>query len=252
MLILLSPAKSLDFTTKFNCKKSSSAFFSKETQALVSALKQVSKSEIAKLMDISDKLAELNFERFQNFAKNEERQALLAFDGDVYDGIDKLNYSEKNFAFAQKHLAILSGLYGILRALDLIKPYRLEMGLDFRKSKISEIIESKNLYQFWGDKITQFLNEHQEEVLVNLASEEYFSVINDKKITKKIVNITFKENKSGVLKIVGISAKKARGLMANFIITNEINDVEALKKFNLEKYRFDKTLSDEKNFVFVR
>ncbi len=252
MLILLSPAKSLDFTTSFECKKSSKIRFDKETNYLISALQQISQKEISKLMELSDKLAQLNFERFQSFSNNEQRQAILAFDGDVYEGIEKRSYSERNFQFAQKHLRIISGLYGILRPLDMIKPYRLEMGTDFRKSKILHLIKANNLYEFWGDKITDFLNEEEDEILLNLASEEYFCAINSKKITKKIINVVFKEKKGETLKIVGISAKKARGLMANFIIKNEIEDLEEIKKFNLEKYSFRKDLSDELNFVFVR
>lgn len=250
MLILLSPAKSLDFASSFDCSNFTQPFFAKESEKLIVELKKISSQEIAKMMNISEKLADLNFDRFQNFSKEynleNARQALLAFDGDVYAGIDKSNFNQKDFDFAQQHLRILSGLYGILKPLDLIQPYRLEMGLNL-KMKIA-----KNLYQFWGDKITDFLNEEKEEVLINLASEEYFSAINCRKINKKIINVSFKEKKNGALKVIGISSKKARGLMTNFSIINKIKDPKQLKEFHLENYRFEKNLSDDLNFIFTR
>jgi cytoplasmic iron level regulating protein YaaA (DUF328/UPF0246 family) len=219
-------------------------------------LKKFSISDLEKLMGISKKLAELNFTRFQNFEKKfdlkNSRQALLAFDGDVYAGIEKNNFSEKDFTFAQNHIRILSGLYGLLRPLDLIQPYRLEMGTDFKKCKFL----SKNLYEFWGDKISKTLDElaiaQSAKHIVNLASEEYFSAINPKKISTKIINCVFKEKKGDALKIVGINAKKARGLMTNFAIKNKISDVKKLQEFSEEKYRFNKNLSDESNFIFTR
>ncbi len=212
MLTLISPAKTLDFETEFKVKTHTLPIFVKEASVLISALKKASVSDLEKVFGVSKKLAELNFSRFQNFQKSDSRQALLAFDGDVYDGIDKRNL---DFDFAQKHLRILSGLYGVLRPLDLIKPYRLEMGTDFKKfdAKI------KNLYEFWSDKI---MPELETDYIINLASEEYFAAVNTKKIKAKIINIIFKEKKDGKLKIVGINAKKARGLMANFIIKNKI------------------------------
>jgi hypothetical protein len=247
MIILLSPAKSLDFETKFNCKKHSVASFEKETIELLAVMKKFSIGDLEKLMGISKKLAELNFSRFKNFEKQSARQAILAFDGDVYDGIEKKKYSEKDFEFAQNHLRILSGFYGILRPLDLIKPYRLEMGIDLKKSLLK-----KNLYEFWGEKISKNLNGLEKKFIINLASEEYFSVVNSKKISAKIINVIFKEKKNGVLKIIGINAKKARGLMANFAIKNKITEPEKLKNFKEENYKFAKQLSDELNWVFVR
>lgn len=243
MIILLSPAKSLDFESSFNCKKHSQPRFESETKKLALLMKKYSVSDLEKLMVISKKLAELNFERFKNFEKNQSRQALLAFDGDVYAGIEKEKFSEKDFDFAQNHVRILSGFYGLLRPLDLIKPYRLEMGTK---------LKTQSLYEFWGDKISDELEKSEEKTLVNLASEEYFGAVNPKKISKKIVNIIFKENKNGIYKIIGINAKKARGLMTNFVIKNKIDDVEKLKKFSEEEYRFEKTLSGELNWVFVR
>lgn len=256
MFILLSPAKSLDYDSAILYKNFTLPIFAKDTQKLSNALKNFSIGDLEKLMGISKKLAELNFQRFQDFSpkfdlKN-SKQALLVFDGDVYQGIDKENYSSKDFDFAQKNLRILSGLYGLLKPLDLMQPYRLEMGTDFKKTKFI----AKNLYQFWGDKISTQLDLECQEAdakhIINLASEEYFSAINPQKISAQIINIIFKENKNGVYKIIGINAKKARGLMTDFIIKNKISDPQKLKKFDLENYRFEKSLSDTTNFVFVR
>lgn len=256
MLILLSPAKSLNYESSFVCKNYTTAHFTKETEKLILELKKLSVSDLEKLMGISQKLAELNFSRFQNFAKKfdlkNSRQSLLAFDGDVYDGFDKENFSEKDFKFAQNHLRILSGLYGILKPLDLMQPYRLEMGTNFKNLKFPV----KNLYQFWGDKISDYLNEEMEKLgskqIINLASEEYFAAVNPKKISAKIINVAFKEKKGEVLKIVGINAKKARGLMANFVIKNKLTNSKNLKGFCENGYSFAKDLSDDLNWVFIR
>ncbi len=252
MLILLSPAKSLDFESKINCKNHSLPFFTKEIEKLVAQLKKAKISDLEKTFDISKKLAELNFNRFQNFSKkfdfSNSRPALIAFDGDVYAGIDKRNFSEKDFTFAQEHLRILSGLYGILRPLDLIQPYRLEMGCDFKKFNFG----IKSLYEFWGDKISIHLNSIENEYIINLASQEYFAAINLEKLESKVINIIFKEKKGDSLKIVGINAKKARGLMTNFIIKNKITDYKKLKDFGEANYKFKKELSNETNFVFIR
>lgn len=256
MFILLSPAKSLDYNSSILLKNFTLPPFEKETQKLIADLKKFSVADLEKLMGISKKLAELNAQRFKNFApkfdlKN-SKQALLVFDGDVYQGIEKEKYSAADFDFAQKNLRILSGLYGLLRPLDLMQPYRLEMGTDFKKFKFL----TKNLYQFWGDKISEHLDEESKNAgakhVINLASEEYFAAINPKKISAKIINVIFKENKNGVYKIVGINAKKARGLMTNFIIREKISKPEELKKFKLENYRFEKSLSNESNFTFFR
>jgi len=240
-MILISPAKSLDFESKFNCAISSQPQFEKDAQKLADEMKNYSSKDLAESMNISPKLSELNFERWKNFKKNESRQALLAFDGDVYAGIEKEKYGKKDFEFAQEHLRILSGLYGILRPLDLIKPYRLEMGFC-----------GKNLYEFWNKKIADELQKSDAQCLINLASEEYFGAVDRKKITKPIINIFFKEKKNGALKIIGINAKKARGLMTNFAIKNKITEAQKLKKFAQEKYEFDEKLSDKNNWVFVR
>ncbi len=256
MFILLSPAKSLDYDSPISQKNFTIPVFAEETQKLAKSLQKFTATDLENLMGISQKLAQLNFERFQNFQTNfdleNSKQALLVFDGDVYQGIDKENYTTKDFEFAQKNLRILSGLYGLLKPLDLMQPYRLEMGTDFKKTDFI----AKNLYEFWGDKITAQLDLECQNAkakhVINLASEEYFSAIKPKKMSVKIINVAFKENKNGVYKIVGINAKKARGLMADFIIKNKISDPQKLKDFDLENYRFEQTMSDETNFVFVR
>ncbi len=173
---------------------------------------------------------------------------MLAFDGDVYDGIEKEKYKAADFEFAQEHLRILSGLYGLLRPLDLIAPYRLEMGTNFGKFKFI----AKNLYEFWGDKIATELAKSEESEIVNLASEEYFSAINLKKLNKKVINIHFKDRKNGALKTIGINSKKMRGLMTNHAIVNKIEDVKKLQKFSANDYKFSKENSSEKDWVFIR
>ena len=248
MLIVLSPAKSLDFSTNFKCATSTKPIFQNETSQLVNHLKKLTINNLQELMSISEKLGELNYQRFQDFQKNPERQALLAFDGDVYDGIDKKNYDEKDFNFAQKHVVILSGLYGILRPLDSIKPYRLEMGTNFKDIKFF----IKNLYEFWEDKIAQEINKNPAKIIVNLASQEYFSAINSNKINKKIIEITFQEKKNGVLKTIGINSKKARGLITNFAIKNKISDPLNLQEFCQEKYQFNQSISSNDKWFFTR
>ena len=243
MLTLLSPAKSLNYEPSHHAGFTLPHFIA-ETKILAVQLKKFSVPDLEKLMGISKNLAELNHQRFQNFSENfdleNSKQAILAFDGDVYKPIEAEKFTSEDLNFAQKTLRILSGFYGALRPLDLIQPYRLEMGTNL------------NLYKFWSDKISQHLDSEGSKHLINLASEEYFSVINPKKISAKIINITFKENKNGSYKIIGIYAKKARGLMANFIIKNKITNPQELKKFQSENYQFAKEMSDEINFVFVR
>lgn len=247
MLTLLSPAKSLNYESS-HYAGFTFPHFAAETKILAAKLKKFSVPDLEKLMGISKNLAELNHQRFQNFSDKftkglefeNSKQAILAFDGDVYKPIEAEKFSAADFDFAQKSLRILSGFYGILRPLDLIQPYRLEMGTKL------------NLYEFWSDKISQHLDSEGAKHIINLASEEYFSVVNPKKISAKIINIAFKENKNGTYKIIGIHAKKARGLMTNFIVKNKITDPKDLKKFQSENYRFAKEMSDEMNFIFVR
>ena len=254
MLILLSPSKSLNLETKIVSKTHSIPIFLKDSQILINELKKFSALDLAKLMKISDRLAELNFKRYDTFktpfTMQNSKPAIFIFDGDVYDGIDVENYSKKDLNFAQNHLRILSGLYGILKPLDLIQPYRLEMGTNLKN------LRGKNLYQFWITKITDLLNEElekfSEKVILNLASEEYFSAVNSDKIKGQIINIIFKEKKGDDYKIIGIFAKKARGLMADYIIKNKIQKAEQVKKFNCSNYKFKKEFSDKNNWCFCR
>lgn len=254
MIILLSPSKSLNFENKIVSKTHTIPTFLKDSQILINELKKFSAKDLAKLMKISDNLAKLNFERYEAFktpftVKN-SRPAIFVFDGDVYDGIDAENYSEKDLNFAQNHLRILSGLYGILKPLDLIQPYRLEMGTNLKSSS------AKNLYQFWQEKITDFLNKEltktSEKIILNLASEEYFNAVDPNKIKGQIVNVIFKEKKGNDYKIIVIFAKKARGLMADYIIKNKIQKIEEIKKFNCSNYKFKKEFSDKNNWCFCR
>ena len=252
MIIVLSPAKSLNFESEISYKNHTIPEFEKEIPQLISKMRNFSSEDLQNLMKISPKLGELNFNRFQNFEKTfnqkNSRPALLAFNGDVYSKIDSDNFSDEDFNFAQNHLRILSGLYGLLKPLDLIQPYRLEMGTNFKKTKLD--IES--LYQFWDNKITDKINNENGDYLINLASEEYFSAIKKDHLNKKIINIIFKEEKAGKLKIIGMSAKRARGMMANFIIKNKITKIADLKNFAEENYQFKPELSDESNWIFTR
>ena len=241
MIIVISPAKSLKLEAKSSYKKYSMPFFKKEIGDLGENLSKLSSSEIGDLSKNFDKIS-----------KENSIPAILTFDGDVYQEIDVENFSDKDFEFAQNHLFILSGLYGILKPLDLILPYRLEMGTNFKGTKIEESLKSKNLYDFWNEKISEYLNKISGDYLINLASEEYFQAIKKEKLNKKIINIIFKEDKNGTLKIIGTLAKRARGMMANFIIKNQITKPEDLKKFNDKNYKFREDLSDKNNFIFVK
>lgn len=221
-----------------------------QSGVLVAILKQKNQAEIATLMSISAKLATLNYDRFQTFQtpftlKN-AKQALLAFKGDVYHGIDAPSLSQEDLDFAQQHLRMLSGLYGVVRPLDLIAPYRLEMGTKLANAK------GKNLYQFWGDKISRVLNEDESEVIINLASNEYFKGIDKTALNAKIINIAFKQLKNDQYKIIGIYAKRARGLMVRFMLKNRLTEPESLKAFKVDGYQFSASLSNELTWVFTR
>ncbi len=254
MLILISPAKSLDFETKSTTNSFSEAPFLDDSQRLINELKKLSIDDISNLMEISPKLAQLNFERFIKwqlpFNTSNAKQAILAFKGEVFTSIDTYSLSEKELQTAQSNLRILSGLYGILKPLDLIQPYRLEMGKKLETSK------GKNLYDFWGDKITNEINrtleEKNDKFLINLASNEYFKAVDNKKIKAKILTPTFKDAKNGQYKVVSFFAKKARGLMTKFIIQNQIIDPEHLKAFDSEGYIFNPRFSNDTELVFTR
>lgn len=256
MLTILSPSKTQDFSNGHNhtsLTHSEPALLT-ESKKLVKELKKKSVQDIEKLMDVSEKIAMLNYERYKNFSvpftADNARQALLAFKGDVYTDIAIDEYSDKDFAFAQDHLRILSGLYGLLRPLDLMQPYRLEMKIPLSNPR------GGNLYTFWGDRITKQLNqslaEQQTPVLVNLASNEYFKAVDTKKLKGDVITPVFKEHKNGAYKVIAIYAKRARGKMANFIIQNSIDQPEQLKTFTDGGYEFSDSLSSGNEWVFIR
>lgn len=259
MLILISPAKTLDFETPVKYDRFSEPTFLEETEELVNQLKTLSAAELSSLMKVSDKLGKLNAERYQawqsNFDDRNAKQALLAFQGDVYQGLNADSFSQEDFEFAQEHLRILSGLYGVLRPLDLIQPYRLEMGTKLAHAKLQDL-SANTLYEFWQDKLTQAINQQlvklDNPTIVNLASNEYFKAVKPKLLTGAIVTPIFKDWKNGKYKIVSFYAKKARGVMSAYIIKNRIQKPEDIKDFNGMGYGFDHELSDGYNLVFTR
>ncbi len=252
MLITLSPSKGQDFEHAAPTTTHTTPIQLADSQQLIDELKNYTTEEIQKMMAISENLANLNVKRYQDFqvpfdAQN-AKQALFAFKGDVYSGINTSSMQQSDFEYAQNHLRILSGLYGCLRPLDLIQPYRLEM----KTKLVTE--KGSTLYQFWGDSITDSLNESlvKEKVLVNLASNEYWKSVQPKKINGQIIHVAFKENKDGKSRIIAIYAKKARGMMADFLIRNRIETVDGIKDFNSEGYTFDNNSSTDDLFVFSR
>ncbi len=249
MLAVISPSKTQDFSPSKITQHTSTRQI-QDSEALVDILREKTQDDIADLMSISEKLARLNFDRFQTFktplTPNNAKQALLAFKGDVYNGIDAPSLSLEDLEFAQDNVRMLSGLYGVIRPLDLIAPYRLEMGTKLKNP------QGKNLYEFWGDKISKVLNEDESDVIINLASNEYFKGIDKKSLNAKIINIAFKELKGDKYKVIGIYAKRARGLMVNYMIKNRLTNVQDLKSFTTEGYQFKQDLSDEKTWVFTR
>jgi cytoplasmic iron level regulating protein YaaA (DUF328/UPF0246 family) len=254
MLIVISPAKTLDFDTPPATKIATQPVFLEQSAQLMNQLQQLTPDKISSLMKISSKLGELNHQRFMDwqvpFTKSNAKQAALAFKGDVYTGLDAESFSATDFKFAQQHLRILSGLYGVLRPLDLIQPYRLEMGTKFANQG------GKDLYQFWGTSPTEALNEQlrklKTDVVLNLASNEYFRAVNKKLLNARIVSPVFKDLKNGDYKIISFYAKKARGLMAAWIVQNGITDVKQLKKFKADGYRFAADLSSPEAPTFIR
>ncbi|BBM81949.1 peroxide stress protein YaaA [Candidatus Uabimicrobium amorphum] len=254
MLYVISPSKTLDFETPVKIKKHSQILFADDAQKLVNKLQKLSQKKLGEFMNISTKLAELNYERYQDwepqFTVKNARQAMYAFKGDVYAGLNAQDFSGHDANFAQKHLRILSGLYGVLRPLDLIRPYRLEMGRELKVGR------SKNLYNFWQKKIAEVLKDDLQELkgktLVNLASNEYFSAVDTKKLDCEIITPVFKDLKNGKYKMISFFAKKARGLMAHYAIKNRIKNIEDLKSFDSEGYYFSPQMSDKKQLVFLR
>jgi cytoplasmic iron level regulating protein YaaA (DUF328/UPF0246 family) len=254
MLLVVSPAKKLDYESQNKTSIHTTPDYLKDSSQLINRLRDFSTLDISELMDVSTKIATLNFERYaswtSNFNLKNSKQSILAFKGDVYTGMDALSFNSTDFKFAQKHLRILSGLYGVLRPLDLMKAYRLEMG-----SKLSTT-RGKNLYEFWDTIITDGLNQQlkkiKSDVLINLASNEYFKSVKKQHLNATIITPMFKDYKNGDYKMIGIYAKKARGLLSRYVIKNKITDPEVIKDFNVDGYKFNKKLSQDNNWVFTR
>ena len=254
MLAIISPAKTLDFESAVRNLPVSQPHLTDYSEQLIEICRQLSPQDLSSLMSISDKLAGLNAARFAEWTKshNEKnsRAAIWAFKGDVYTGLDADSLSDEDVQFAQRHLRMLSGLYGLLKPLDLMQPYRLEMGTKLANPK------GKDLYAFWGNIITQSvqqaLDEQGDRILINLASDEYYKSVKESQLDAQIVKPIFLDNKNGKYKVVSFYAKKARGLMCHFIIQNRLERVEQLKEFDLGGYWFDATSSTEKEFVFKR
>ena len=255
MLILLSPAKSLDYDSPLATKKASEPRLVSDSEYLVDIMRRKSPADLAEMMKISDDLAHLNWERFQewepDFSGTAARPAILAFDGDVYRGLGaRERFAERDFTWAQRHLRILSGLHGLLRPLDLIHPYRLEMG-----SKL-ETERGGNLYEFWGDRITRLINEDlgtvSPKVVVNLASNEYFQSVDPSAVDGRIITPVFKDEKNGTFRVVSFFAKAARGEMAAWLILNRAKTLKAIRQFDVGGYRYDPGQSTPSEPVFLR
>ncbi len=254
MLAIISPAKTLDYESPLATRKSSQPEFIDDSAELIDTLRALEPPAISRLMGISDNLAELNHRRYAEwqpqFDKANARPAVLAFKGDVYLGLDAQTMSERDFTWAQKHVRILSGLHGLLKPLDLIRPYRLEMGTKLCTGR------GKTLYDFWDDKVTDALNEaiaeQKQKVLINLASNEYFNVLKPDAIDARIINVHFREWKNGKFRFLSFFAKRARGLMARYLIDQRVSTLKALKEFDYDGYTYNDQLSDGDDWVFTR
>ena len=252
MKVLLSPAKSLDFKSQLPTKKNSFLCFEKEAEFLNSILKRKSPKDLSDLMGVSSKIADLNYERNHNwslpFNLKNARQAVYAFSGDVYRGLDAYSIDTKKVDFMQSTVRIISGLYGLIKPLDLIQPYRLEMG-----TKLS-FDNNRNLYDYWKEKITNQLNSElsKNEPVINLASNEYFKALDTKVIKSDVYSANFKQLKDGNYKTIAIFSKKARGMMTRYIIENNITEINSLKSFNYDGYVYHENLSSEKELIFSR
>ena len=255
MLILVSPAKTLDYESDIRIDDFSIASHLSDSEILIKEIQKKNPEDLSSLMGLSEKLSILNFERYMNWKKptkpsDNTRQAIFAFKGDVYQGLDVNSLSKTEINYAQKNLCILSGLYGLLKPLDLMYPYRLEMGTKMKNK------HGANLYEFWGSKINKTINdlsrENKSKAIVNLASVEYFSVLKKDHINLPVINPVFKDYKNGTYKVISFYAKKARGTMARFIIQNKIKKAEDLISFNLDGYRYSKKDSKENAPVFLR
>lgn len=254
MLLVISPAKTLDYETPPTTARYTLPAWLDQSQLLVARARRYSAHDLVELMEVSLAIAELNVERFASwqtpFTPHNAKQALLAFKGEVYNGLQAATLDEAGLAFAQQHLRILSGLYGLLRPLDLMQPYRLEMGRPIDTAR------GRNLYAFWGSMITEGLNAQLKTLnspyLINLASTEYFKAVKPKLLDGTIITPEFKEKKSGAYKMLGVYAKKARGLMSRFVIDNRITDPQELQRFDAEGYRYNAPLSTDSTWLFTR
>lgn len=254
MLMVISPAKTLDFETPPTTERFTQPQYLDHSQELITQLRELTPAQIGELMHLSDKLSGLNAARFGSwnpaFTPENAKQALLAFKGDVYTGLQAETLSEKQLSYAQDHLRMLSGLYGLLRPLDLMQPYRLEMGTKLANGR------GKDLYAFWGTRISEWLNqalaEQGDDLLLNLASNEYFSAVKRSALNAQIIDTEFKDLKNGQYKIISFYAKKARGMMSRFVITEQINTPNAMKEFDMNGYRYSSEQSSDTKLVFLR
>jgi len=250
MIAIISPAKSLNFESNAPTEISTSPVFLKKADYLAGKLGKLKSSDLGSLLEVSPKLAQLNAERYASWKTATTKQAVFAYDGDVYDGLEARKFSIHEIEFAQKHLRIISGLYGLLQPLDLIKPYRIDMGTSFATPK------GETLYKYWGDKITDQLKKNLKasgsNVLINLASQEYFAAVNTKKLKARIITPSFKDKSNDKYAMISFFAKRARGMMSRFIIQHEITDPDMLVGFDSGGYNFNHELSKGDNWVFTR
>ncbi|MEL6865379.1 MAG: peroxide stress protein YaaA [Bacteroidota bacterium] len=253
MIVLISPAKSLDFSDSI-VKSYSQPRMLEQSESLVKTLKKKSAKNLKELMKVSDNIAQLNVERYRNFqtpfTPENAKQAVLAFNGDVYTGLEADGFSEEDMVFAQQHLRILSGLYGVLKPLDLIQPYRLEMGTRLKQGR------KKNLYEFWDDRITNTINEDLEQspsnIVLNLASKEYFHSVKPNVLNGELYHVEFKELRDDKYKVISFNAKRARGMMANKIIKKQITTIAPLKRLSIDGYRYKASMSEKHKLLFVK
>ncbi|BAO45606.1 peroxide stress protein YaaA [Thiolapillus brandeum] len=254
MIVTLSPSKGQDFETPVVLDNATLPAMLDDSLLLIEELRRFNAAQVRQLMDVSENIARLNVDRYQSFSlpftPDNARPALFAFKGDVYRGIPVEEYDPEDLEFAQQHLRMLSGLYGCLRPLDLIQPYRLEMKTRLKNPR------GDNLYQFWGDRLTLCLNQElkkqKEPTLVNLASNEYFKAVKPRLLEGRLLNIAFREEKNGKARVIAVFAKRARGMMTDYIIRNRIEASEALKNFDMEGYAYSEADSDDKQWVFKR
>lgn len=252
MIIILSPAKRLDYDTPAPTDKISQVLFNQESEYIGKLSYDLGRDKLKKLMNLSDNLADITQKRFENFISNspQQKQALFVFNGDVYEKMNRSNYNELDIEFAQKKLRIISGVYGVLRPLDQIKPYRLEMSVKLENK------DGKDLYAFWKDKVTHKLSkevlQEKDNILLNLASNEYSSVIDKKNFKGRIIEVIFKEYRDGKLRNIPINSKRARGMMADFIIKNHIEDINELENFDISGYKYSNDNSSFNEMVFIK